>query len=101
MDIITIGFLFGIDLLFWAWVIITIIAFLLILIPDPIPFIDEAIFTTLSIGLLITLIIRGGARRLQDAKDILGHPLVYTFIIVIAGLWIGHKFYKKRIGGKK
>jgi hypothetical protein len=99
--IVNFGFWFGVDFLFWAWAIVTVIAFIDLFIPDPLPFVDEAVLIMISIGLLLLMAARGSLRFLGDAIRYLSHPAVIAFVATIAVLYFGNKIYQKTKGGKK
>jgi hypothetical protein len=91
----TFGLWFGIDFLFWAWAIVTALAFIDLLIPDPLPFVDEAVLIMGSIGLLIALAVRGGASFIVKSVNYLSNPAVIAFVVTMAALLIGNAIYKK------
>ena len=95
------GYAFGIDWLFWSWAIITAIAFIDIIIPDPLPFVDEAVLITISVILLLALALRGTLNFLSDIWGYVTHPITIAFTLTLLLLIIGNKIYKKNVKVKK
>lgn len=91
-DIFGVG---SIDWLFWGWVIITIAMFIDLLVPDPIPFIDEAILIILFFLGLAALAIRGAIRGIGSLYDAAMHPAFLAFAATMALLVIYGKFSKQ------
>lgn len=83
------------DILLISWAVVTVIAFVDLLIPDPLPFIDEIALFITSMALLVALAIRGIGGVLSTAWQWISHPLVMTFLITIFFLFIVDKVRKK------
>jgi hypothetical protein len=102
IDFITgFGYWLGIDFLFWAWAIVTVIAFIDLFIPDPIPYVDEAFLIGTSIILLLVMAARGSVGFFGVIKDAITNPAVIGFAVTMAVLLIGGKVLKERRGKKK
>lgn len=88
------GFLFqgaGIDWLFWAFAIVTVLLFIDLIIPDPIPFVDEAVLTVMFIALLVGLILRGVFIGIESIIQYAFHPVVLSFVLGMGGIIVFDK----------
>lgn len=90
-----------IDWLFWIWVIVTILAFLNLIIPDPLPFVDEAILILIFFALLGALIVRMIVRGITSLVGTITHPAVIAFVATLIILFIYDRFKKKKKKKKK
>lgn len=92
------GWLIDATWLFPLWVVLTILFVLDILIPDPIPFIDEFILGILWFGTLVLLFIRVLMVGLANTYDFLVNPGVIAFIITLIVLFIVRSVRGKKHG---
>jgi hypothetical protein len=99
IDLLAILTYAGIDWLFWGWVVITILMVLDLFIPDPIPFIDEAILIILFLLGGIALTIRSFVLGFGNLVSAASHPLILAFVLTLGVLAIWNKFLRK--DGKK
>lgn len=90
------GWLFGIDLLFWAWAVVTFLAFVNLFVPDPLPFVDEFLLFAISIVLLLLMAARGTFGLIGSAIDVITNPAVVGFTVTLLLLFIGGRIMKNR-----
>ncbi len=90
-----------IDILFWAWILVTIALFIDIIIPDPIPFVDELILGILFVIGLVALFLRRLIGVFTTTFDTFLSPGVLAFIVVIVILYVGKNILSKKRGKKK
>jgi hypothetical protein len=83
MDIWTILSFASIDWLFWSWVVVTILMFIDLFIPDPIPFIDEIILIVLFFVGLGALALRGSLQFMSTIYTGITHPGLIAFIVTL------------------
>jgi len=76
------------DWVFWAWVVVTILLFIDIIIPDPIPFIDEAILTILFFGGIAYMAGRSIMNGIDTIVQQVTHPAIIAFVVTMAALVI-------------
>lgn len=90
----------AIDWLFWGWVIVTVLFFLDLVIPDPIPYIDEIFLGVMFFVLLGALILRMIARGVISIFSTATHPLVLAFVgtlfILFLYAMISGKYKRKK-----
>jgi hypothetical protein len=84
------------DWLFGAWVIVTVLFAIDLIVPDPIPFIDEIILGIVFFVLLGALFIRWLLVGTFTGLSYLFHPVVLSFTFTLILLLIGYKLWKRR-----
>lgn len=90
----TTGHIGNFDLLFWAWAISIIIAFILLFIPDPITTAISIPLFGISIFLLSLLVLRGVSNTVMALWDIISHPFTVAFVASVLVLTIAKKIQK-------
>lgn len=90
----------AIDVLLISWAVVTVLAFIDLVIPDPLPFIDEIILFIISMILLGALAIRGAGDALSAAWFYIGHPLTLTFLLTTGLLYFIDRKRKKKTNKK-
>ena len=84
-----------VDILFGAWAVVTVLAFLDLFIPDPLPFVDEIVLFILSGVLLAALALRGIGNFFSQVASTAQDPFVLGFVLTVAGIFIFNKFRRK------
>jgi hypothetical protein len=86
---------FGADLLFYGWIVITVLLFVDILIPDPLPFIDEFILGALFFAGIALLGIRSIRESIGGISGFFESPLIIGFAVALVVLFIGAQIYDR------
>jgi hypothetical protein len=86
---------FGTDILFYGWVVITILLFIDILIPDPIPFVDEFILGALFFLGIALLGVRTIRESIGGISGFFESPLVLAFAGTLIVLFVGTQIYDR------
>jgi hypothetical protein len=93
-----VGAIINADWLFTVWVIVTIIWGLDLVIPDPIPFIDEMLLGVVWFLLLGALFVRWLLTGVEQGLNFILNPGVLAFLITITALILYTKFGRKKHG---
>ena len=78
---LTTGTINGIDILFWIWAILVVLAFILLLIPDPVTSAFSIPVFGFTLLLLALLVLRGATTKLIAIWEVVSHPFTIAFIV--------------------